>query len=135
MSSVGALYSANAGFPQSEAAFGRKCGGLGQRPAQRAVGKPVEGVDRRAGIGSGAGERLGQRAAAFEDAHRPVEVAGLLLAVLESAAPERALLGVAAGKGDDDRQGDLAVAEIIANRLAKLGLLRREIEHVVDQLI
>ncbi len=36
--------------------------------------------------------------------------------------------------GQDDRQGDLALAEIVADGLAQLFLARRIIEHIVDQL-
>ena len=41
---------------------------------------------------------------------------------------------VAAGERDKDGQRDLAVAEIVADALAELGWMRREVEHVVDQL-
>ncbi len=98
------------------------------------VGENRQRLDRLGGVGAGARQGLGQRAAPLDEPHRAVEIARPCSPVFERAPPERALLGVAAGIGDDDRQGHLAVAEIVADRLAELVLLRREIEHVVDQL-
>ena len=62
------------------------------------------------------------------------EVALALLALLERAAPEPALRGIAALEGQDHRQGDLTVAEVVADALAQHHLARAVVEHVVDQL-
>src|SRR3546814_9156242 len=53
---------------------------------------------------------------------------------LEAAAPERLLGGVAPPQGEHHRQGDLAIAEIVPDRLAQLGLQGGVVEHVVDEL-
>src|SRR3546814_9788944 len=63
-----------------------------------------------------------------------LEIAVALVLVLQAAAPERPLGGVAALQGEHHRQGDLAVAEIVAHRLAELRLQGRVVEHVVDEL-
>ena len=55
-------------------------------------------------------------AAALDQPHRAFQIARTLVAILERAAPEGPLLGIAAGKRDQDRQRDLAVAEIVADR-------------------
>src|ERR1700739_2572253 len=65
---------------------------------------------------------------------RPLEIPRLLILILDRAAPERALLLVAAGEGKENRQSYLAVAEIIADALAELGHMCGEVKHVVDQL-
>src|SRR5437867_852253 len=108
---------------------------LDQRAPHRPVAKEGQRVGRLGGVMAGAGQRLGQGAAPLDKPDRMFEVARILLARLQRAAPERALLRIAAGKGDQDRERDLAVAEIVADRLAELALARREVEHVVDQLI
>src|SRR3546814_18010264 len=51
-----------------------------------------------------------------------LEIAVALVLVLQAAAPERPLGGVAALQGEHHRQGDLAVAEIVAHRLVELRL-------------
>src|SRR5580658_6942098 len=120
---------------RSEGALSGEGGTFLQRAAQRAVREQrqrLRGVGR---IGAGPRQRFGQRAVAFEETHRPFEIARALLAFFERAAPEAALLRVAAGEGDQDRQRDLAVAEIVADGFAEFALPRRKIEHVVDQLI
>src|SRR5438270_5990660 len=63
-----------------------------------------------------------------------IEIAEALVHVFEDATPEGALLVIAAGKSKEDRQGDLALAEVVADAFAELGFSRRKIEHVVDQL-
>jgi hypothetical protein len=51
-----------------------------------------------------------------------------------SPAPELALGRVAAPEGEHHRQRDLALAEIVADGLAEIGLPGGIIQHVVDQL-
>ena len=58
----------------------------------------------------------------------------MLLALLQRAAPEAALLGAAAREREDHGQGDLAVAEVVAQALAEHHLARAVVEDVVDQL-
>ena len=53
-------------------------------------------------------------------------------AASERAAPECALPVIATPERQNHRQGDLALAEIIANGLAEFRLLGRIVEHVID---
>src|SRR5215472_15413090 len=97
----------------------------------------AEGGERGAGggaVGAGTLQRFREGAVGAQEPDRVVEVALLLLQVLERAAPEALLLLVAAAEGQHDRQRDLALAEVVADGLAKLGLARRIVEEVVDQL-
>src|SRR5438874_275670 len=70
----------------------------------------------------------------LDESGRVFEVRRALIHFFERAAPEIALLLVAAGKGEKDRQRHLAVAEVVAEAFADLALARRKVEHVVDQL-
>ena len=63
-----------------------------------------------------------------------VEVALVLLEILERPAPEDALGLAAAREGQEHGQGDLALAEIVADALAQAGLARAVVQRVVDQL-
>ena len=65
---------------------------------------------------------------------RVLEVAVLDFAVAQRALPEGALAVLAAAEAQDDGQGDLALAEIIAHRFAEPGAVARIIQRVVDQL-
>src|SRR5262245_10074492 len=91
-------------------------------------------MDRRSGIGTGARQGLGDRAMAFDERDRPFEVARPLIQILDCAMPERALIAIAAREGDQDRQSDFAITEIVTDALAELALPRRKVEHVIDQL-
>src|SRR5437764_1863453 len=122
-------------FCGSEPAFGGEGRRLGERAAKGAGGKRRQGLDRGGGIGAGAGQGFGQGAVPLDKPESAFEIARALLALFQGAAPEGALLAVAARISEDDRQGDLAVAEIVADRFPELARVRREIEHVVDQLI
>jgi hypothetical protein len=57
-----------------------------------------------------------------------------LLAILDGAAPECALRLIPAGEGQQDGQGDLALPEVVADRLAQPLLLGRIVQRIVDQL-
>src|SRR5690349_3939103 len=107
---------------------------LEQRLLLRAVGEDAEGIAGDGAVVAGPGDGVAQRAVLGHQADRAVEVAVAMLERFQRAAPEAALLSVAAAEGEDDRQGDLALLEIVADRLAELGLLGRVVEHVVDQL-
>ena len=65
---------------------------------------------------------------------RPGEIVVALIAVFERALPEAAVVGVAAAVGENDRQRDLAFAEIVADRFSEQGLLAGIIERIVHQL-
>ena len=70
----------------------------------------------------------------FDQAVRLFEIVGTLVELLDGALPELAIDGAAAQEGQDHRQGDLALAEVVADRLAELGFAAGVIEGVVDQL-
>src|SRR5439155_26290355 len=123
------------GSGRSEAAGRGEGGGLDEGAAQRALRERRQRFGGFGGVASSAPQGFGQRAAALQQRDRPTEIARALIAVFEGAPPEGAFLRVAPSKRDDDRQRDLAVAEIVAHGLAELTLPRREIEHVVDQLV
>src|SRR5689334_1261909 len=103
----------------SEPAFGGKGRRLGKRAAKGAGGKRRQGIDRGGGIGAGAGQGFGQGAVPLDKPQSTFEIARALLALFQCAPPEGALLAVAARISEDDRQGDLAVAEIVADRFAE----------------
>src|SRR5579872_4035967 len=65
---------------------------------------------------------------------RGFEIAVLELAALERAAPEIAFLFRAAAEGENDGQGDLALAEIVADILAELHRSAAVVERVIDEL-
>src|SRR6202030_956326 len=77
---------------------------------------------------------LGESAMSLDECSRVFEVFGTLIHVFQRAAPEGTLRFIPPGEGEKDREGDLAVSEVVADALAELGLPRRKIEHVVDQL-
>ena len=63
-----------------------------------------------------------------------VEVAVVLAALLDGARPERALLAIGLRDRLDDRQGQLAFAEIVADILAGRLRVALVIEQVIDDL-
>jgi hypothetical protein len=66
---------------------------------------------------------------------RLLEVAVADLALLQGAAPERALFLIAAAEGEHHRQRDLALAEIVADILAELARgFAAIVERVIDEL-
>src|SRR5260370_6637414 len=69
-----------------------------------------------------------------EERDGAIEIVVAVLEVFQCAPPKAPLVIVAAAEGENDRQGDLALAEIVADRLTEIGLPRRIVEHVVDQL-
>ena len=62
------------------------------------------------------------------------QVALGLFPLFQGAPPEGAFVFVPAAEGQDHRQGDLTVAEIIADGLAQVRLQGRVVEHVIDDL-
>jgi hypothetical protein len=83
-------------------------------------------------------ERVGaggvQRAVAVQEREGMVEIALLLPALLDGAGPEGALLGVGGGDGLDERQRQLALAEVVARVFARGGGVAGIVEQVVDDL-
>ena len=83
---------------------------------------------------AGALQRIGQRVVALHQALRLREIAVALVELLDGALPEFAVDRAAAQEGEDHRQRDLALAEIVADGLAELGLAAGIVERIVDQL-
>src|SRR5271169_5878362 len=94
----------------------------------------AEGVPCYGAVVSRARDGVAQRAVPLHELDGLLEIALALVEVLERAAPERSLRFAAAAEGKHDRQGDLAVAEIVANILAERVAAGCEVEHVIDQL-
>jgi hypothetical protein len=69
---------------------------------------------------AGTQDRIVERVMATHEHDGAAEVIRLLPQLLQCAAPERALLLITAQIGKDDRQRDLALAEIVSDRLAEL---------------
>ena len=78
--------------------------------------------------------RRRDRAVAGENRLRLRQIARLLVARLDRAPPEGALGRVGGGDGADHRQGELALAEVVADVLARRGRIARIVEHVVGHL-
>jgi len=99
-----------------------------------AIGKQAERVtgDRR--VVPGPGHRVGQRAVALDQFLSPRQVTVVLIQILQTAAPKGAFLLGAPAKGQDHRQGNLALAEVIADGLAQFRLFGGIVQRVVDQL-
>ncbi len=76
----------------------------------------------------------GDAVVAFDQRNRVGEVFVGGAVAEDCGLPELAFLRVAAGVGEDYRQGHLALAEIVAPVLAHLGRVGRIVERVVDQL-
>src|SRR5579863_1890301 len=107
---------------------------LVERPPFRRIMEDAERAARGFGIEPRPFQRRGERAVVLHQPDGAFEIAVALLAGFEGAAPEFALVFVRRLERQHHRQRDLAVAEIVADRLAELRLPRRIIEHVVDQL-
>src|SRR3954454_9059278 len=103
----------------SEPARGGELGGLDQSAAQLPVRKAGKRGGRLFGIGPGAAQRFRHAAALLYQTHRAFQIARTLVTLFERAAPEFPLFGIAAGKRDQDRQRDLAIAKIVADRFAQ----------------
>ena len=115
-------------------AVDREVDGLQHRLLDLGIGENAEGVAGDGAVMAGAFDRIAERAMAVEERHGVVEVAVLLVEFLQRPAPERPLLVAAAAEGEDDGQGDLALAEVVAHALAHLVLGRGVVDDVVDEL-
>src|SRR3546814_92834 len=102
--------------------------------AVRVGWKTAQGLAGGPGIIAGAVEGGFQRAVPDHQALRLDDVVVALVEVLDGALPERPLDLVARLVGEDHRQGDLALAEVVSDGLAQRRLLGGVVEDVVDQL-
>src|SRR5689334_14365737 len=114
----------------SVAALDAEVDDLVERALLCALGEMGELDAGRLGVFGRAREAVAQRPMALEEAQRGFKIALALLSFLERPAPERTFFVVAAMEGEHDRKRDLTVPEIIADRLAELGLAGRVVEHV-----
>ena len=71
---------------------------------------------------------------AGDQRHRVIQIGVGLLALVDGALPEGALLAVTGGIGEQHRQRHLALTEIVAHRFAKRCLIGRVIQRVINQL-
>ena len=119
-------------IPASGAAREQRSGqvGHGLRPLVGRQG--TRGVDRALRFGLCRAARVFEAAAAAHDRDDPVELLGV--AVLDRLADQRRLVGAAALQRADHGQGDLALAQVVAQVLAELGGIALVVEHVVDDL-
>ena len=95
----------------------------------------AERVPRHRAVVTGPLDRVFDRTVACEEGHRSREVAVLLLLLLHGPAPEGALLFVAPAKRQNHGQGDLAVAEVVADRFAQDRLACVVVQGIIHQLI
>ena len=65
------------------------------------------------------GERGLEHAVPLHQPHRLVEVAVILVEILQGALPEGALVGIGTGNSQHHRQRHLALAEVVADGLAQ----------------
>src|SRR5580704_7408805 len=100
----------------------------------RGSGEQFEGVAGHGAIMPGALDRVFERAMLPHRRQREFEIAVDHLAFFQCPAPEFTLFRPPASKRQHDRQGDLSLAEIIADIRAELGRRAAVIERVVDEL-
>src|ERR1700740_1129086 len=105
-----------------------------QRALVGAVGENAERAARDRAVMGGTLHRVAEGVVLGDQALRLGEIACRLLLALQRAAPEIALAFIAPQEGKNDGQGYLALAEIVADRLAQRFLLGGIVERVVDQL-
>src|SRR5262249_29073986 len=105
-----------------------------QRALLHAVGGDAQRIAGDGAVVPGARPGVAQGRVPLPQRGGVGEIGLALLQTFERVAPEAALLLAAAPVGEHDGQRDLALAEIVADRLAELGLARRVVEHVIDQL-
>ena len=117
----------------SEAPIAGESGGGGKGSPLRAVGEWCESVSRSGGIAAGAHQCFGDCTAALDQLDCPLEVTRPLIELFEGAMPRPVLL-ITAGQREQNGQGYLTIAKIVAYALAEFGFTRRKIEHIVDQL-
>jgi hypothetical protein len=92
--------------------------GFEQRPLFRPIGEDAERVAGDGAVVGRPSHGVSQRAMARQQGQGVRQIAISLLPVFQGAPPESAFLGVAAPEGQNDRQGDLAVMKIVADRFS-----------------
>src|SRR6185369_12520182 len=95
---------------------------LEQRRLERRIAEQPERIARHGAVVARPFQRVGQRIVPLDQALRLGKVAVALIQALDGALPELAVDRAAAQEGEDHRQGDFALAEIVTDRLAELGL-------------
>ena len=105
-----------------------------QCPLHRAVREQRERVVGHGAVVAGPLDRVLERLVAPHVGDGLLEVAIADGPLLQRAPPEGALGLAAAAKGEDHRQRDLALAEIVADVLAEPRVRAAIVEHVVDEL-
>ena len=100
----------------------------------RRSGEQFECVTSHGAIVTGAFDGVFERTMLLHRRQRELEVAVANLAFFQCPAPEFALFRPPAPERQDYGQGDLSLAEIIADILAKLGRRAAIVERVVDEL-
>src|SRR5262245_57177771 len=99
-----------------------------QRLFRLAFGEEGERVAGNSAVMTGAGQRLVDRVMALQEIDGDVERVVADLAGLKRLAPEFAFARRAAAHRENDGQGDLAFAKIVADLLAELGFASAVIE-------
>lgn len=107
---------------------------LGERLAVVAFGKDRQRVGGDGAVVAGPQNRVVQRVVLLHQLDRMCKVAVAALAILQGALPEGALFRRAAPEGQHDGQGDLALAEIVADILAECRHPAAIIQRIVDKL-
>ena len=96
-----------------------------------AVGEDAECIVGHGAIVAGPLDGVLERIVGREIGDGLVEVGLRLAAVLQGSLPESTLLLVAAPEGQHDGQGDLALAEVVADGLAERRLMGGIVEDIV----
>ena len=119
---------------RSIGALDAEIGDVGQHRTHRPVRKRLQRALGVFGAGPGPIQRLRQGAVPPHEGDGPAEILDLPPFPAEDPAPESLLLLIAPAVGENDRQGDLALGEVIAHGLAQIGLPGGIVEHVIDKL-
>lgn len=82
---------------------------------ERRAGKQAKRIARHGAVMTGPLQGVGQRAMTLDQALRLFEIALALIELLQCALPEFAIHGATAQEREDHRQGDLALAEVVAD--------------------
>src|SRR5262245_3286446 len=108
--------------------------GVTERARVTVDAKNRKRIARDRAVVPGAIQRVIDGAVFSQQPNGAVEIIVLDLAFGQRALPEGALLVVTTAKTQDHRQGDFALSEVVANRLAKAGAVAGVVKRIVDQL-
>ena len=100
----------------------------------QAIGEHIKRRDGLFAITPGAGDGLPDRVVFRHQRHGGGKIGVLLIAFFQHAPPETAFFFRTAREGEQNGQGDFALAEIITHGLAKGGLIGGVIQRVIHQL-